>query len=613
MPTVEFSWLAELHAVRNNATRAGVNRFRRELRSRSIQGFELELVGRWLANLDAIEDLRTIRIGILSDQSTQPLANAIRVAALREGLLAQIYEAPFGSIHQEVLMEHSGLRTFRPEFVVLALGAEWLTHVPSGPLQDEKVEQALNADLGNFQSLWEGLGQSLGVPIVQHSLVVPPSMLTGPAESGALWSEHCYITALNKRLRESAPAAVHWLDLARLAAKVGLSNWHDLRLKHHAKFSFAIRFLPEYATWFGATLREVIGAAPKALVVDLDNTLWGGVIGDDGLDGITLGPGCAEGEAYKAFCEYIKALGRRGVILGICSKNELKIAEEVFSGHAYMPLRLSDFASVRCNWEDKASNLRDIAHELNIDISSIVFLDDNPAECERVAQELPTVRVVQMHGDPSGFVQILDSLCLFHSQRFSREDLQRTDSYQARARSLEVRRAARDLSSYLTSLEMKGSVETVAPVHLPRLAQMEMKTNQFNLSTRRLSHEQLQSMSESSNRTLLAISLRDRFADHGLVAYLAAESAGEIMTVTDWVMSCRVFSRTLEEYTFRQLISVAKDRGIKRIQLKYSPTNKNGVMVASLVSVALKCIGEYPFGPWVHNLEVDSEPLTFVS
>lgn len=613
MSTGHFSWLAELKAVRDNSTMDGLNRVRRALRSRSMQGFELELVGRWLANVDAIEGFGRVRIGILSDQSTQPLANAIRVSALREGLLAQIYEAPFGAIHQEILTEHSGLHTFRPEFVVLALSAEWLAHTPPGPAPDAEIEQSLTADLATCQSLWVGLGQSLGVPIVQHSLVTSPSLLAGPAESGALWSEYCYVTALNKRMRDSAPAAVHWLDLARLAEKVGLLNWHDLRLKHHAKFGFAIRFLPEYATWFGATLRGVLGSAPKALVVDLDNTLWGGVIGDDGLDGIRLGPTCAEGEAYKAFCEYVKALGKRGVILGICSKNELKNAEEVFSSHAHMPLRLSDFSSVRCNWEDKASNLRDIAHELNIDTSSIVFLDDSPAECERVAQELPTVRIVRMHGDPSGFIQTLDSLCFFHSQRFSREDLQRTDSYQARAKSLEIRRIAVDLGSYLESLEMKGSVEKVTHVHLPRLAQMEMKTNQFNLSTRRLSQERLQSMSESPNQTLLAVSLKDRFADHGLVAYLAAECAGEVMTVTDWVMSCRVFSRTLEEYTFKQLISAAKHQGVKHIELKYSPTNKNSVMVESLVSVALRCIGEYPIGPWVHDLEMDAEPMTFVS
>ena len=612
MTAVKFSWLAELQAARGAASVEALTSICAALQIHSLQGFELELIGRWLADFENVEGARNIRIGILSDQSTQALANAIRVAALRDGLLAEIYEAPFGAIHQEVLSGTSGLHAFRPEVVVLAMGAGGLAHLPPGPMSDDGVEQALAADLADFQLLWARLERSLGVPIVQHCLVAPAAIMSGSAESRVRWSAHSYVDALNERLKDSAPPTVHWLDLARLAEWVGLSNWHDPRITHHAKFSFATRFLPEYATWFGATLRGVLGTAPKALVVDLDNTLWGGVIGDDGLDGIRLGPDSAEGEAYRAFCGYIKALGSRGIILGICSKNELTIAEEVFSSHTHMPLRISDFAAVRCNWEDKATNLREIARDLNIDISAIVFLDDNPAECERIAQELPSVRVIRMDGDPAGFIQRLDDQCLFHSQRFSREDLQRTGSYQARVRSQELEREAADLSSYLLSLEMKGSAERATAAHLPRLAQMEMKTNQFNLSTRRLNQDRLQAMSESPDHVLIAVTLADRFADHGLVAYVAAHCAGELMTITDWLISCRVFSRTLEEYTFRHLLVEATLRGIRRVELHFTPTAKNGVMVNSLAAMGLRCVGEHPFGPWVHEVGMDAEPRTFV-
>lgn len=609
----KFSWLAELQAARGAASIEALARISAALQIHSLQGFELELIGRWLADFENVEGAHNIRIGILSDQSTQPLANAIRVAALRDGLLAEIYEAPFGAIHQEVLSEASGLHAFRPEIVVLAKGAGSLAHLPPGPMSDDGVEQALVADLADLQMIWARLERSLGLPIVQHCLVAPAAILSCSAESKVRWSAHSYVDALNELLKDSAPAAVYWLDLARLAQMVGLSNWHDPRFKHYAKFSFATRFLPEYATWFGATMREVLGMAPKALVVDLDNTLWGGVIGDDGLDGIRLGPDSAEGEAYMDFCGYIKALGDRGIILGICSKNELAIAEEVFSSHPHMPLRISDFAAVRCNWEDKATNLREIARDLNIDISAIVFLDDNPAECERIAQELPKVRVIRMVGDPAGFIQRVDNQCLFHSQRFSREDLQRTYSYQARVRSREHEREAADLTSYLLSLKMKGSAERVTAAQLPRLAQMEMKTNQFNLSTRRLCQDRLQAMSELSNQLLIAVTLADRFADHGLVAYVAAQCAGEVMTITDWLMSCRVFSRTLEEYTFHHLLVEATRRGIRRVELNFTPTAKNGVMVNSFAALGLRCVGEHPVGPWVHEVGTDAVPMTFVA
>ncbi len=613
--TGKFSWVTEIQGLRNAASgqAAKLDRLRYALQCQPIQGFEVELLGRLLVDLENLATVHTQRVAILSNYSIQPLANAVRVAAFKEGLSAVVYEAPYGSLTQEVLSPGSGLYTFRPTVVLMAIGIESIEHIPIGPLSDDEVSAALAAEVRQFESIWGILNNKLGVPVLQHTIVTPEQVYTGQAERTVPWSMVNFVASLNKSLMAAAPASVHWLDVNGLAMLVGLNNWHDPRVLHHAKFSFATKFLPEYASWFGATLRGALGAAPKALILDLDNTLWGGVIGDDGLDGIRLGPESAEGEAYMTFCRYVRELGRRGVILGISSKNDLKNAAEVFERHPHMPLRMSDFAAVRCNWSDKAANLMDIARELNIDPTAMVFVDDNPAECERVRQELPGVRVIQVDGDPASFVRRLDSLNLFYAQRLSKEDLLRMNSYQARARSEELRSQAGDLGLYLQSLEMRGSAVRASDVHLARLAQMEIKTNQFNLSTRRLSQEQLEKMAKSQAHVVLAVSLVDRFADHGLVAYIAAELLDAEMVITDWVMSCRVFSRTLEEFTFIRLLQIARERGIKAISLRYQPTVKNGVMVASLEALGLRCVDDSPARTWVHEIGVDIEPRTYVA
>jgi FkbH-like protein len=601
----KFSWIRTLNEARVDPK--GLQRIKHKLGLKPLKGFELELIGRHLVNCEPNPEFASFRVAILSGFSSQPLANAMRVAALKEGFLAQVYEAPYGSIRPEILSLDSGLYSFNPQLILLDLGITALEHLPTHPIADTDVEQALDAELIGIQTLWRTLSERLSVPIVQSTLVAPAEILAGIADRKVLWSTSTYIHALNSRLLSSAPTFIRWLDLDALSKYVGLLNWHDPRLMHHAKYGFATKHLPDYMLWLAPTLREVLARVPKALIVDLDNTLWGGVIGDDGLDGIRLGPDSAEGSAYHSFCLYLLNLGQRGVILGLCSKNNIENVYEVFEKHPHMPLSLTDFAVIRCNWEDKATNLIDIAAELNIDPSALVFVDDNPAECDLIRQHLPQVHVVQMDGDPSTFVRCLDSLNLFHSQGFSREDLGRTLSYRARAQSAELQQISGDLESYLQSLNMTAKVEYATEAHLPRLAQMEMKTNQFNLSTRRLGLEQLREMVESNSHIVLAVSLADRFTDHGLVAYLAARIEVDSLRITDWLMSCRVFSRTLEQFTIEHLAREAKARGLGQITLTYVSTAKNGVMMRTFESIGFVCEGQNFSGSWV--LQLTSNPI----
>jgi FkbH-like protein len=612
MERVPFSWLTALPTIRKlleQNPNDGISGLRRTARSQSADGFEIELIGRLLRDVSPSEvtALPVYRLAVLASYTSEPIANAARVALLREGYLADVYEAPFGSHQQEILSASSTFYGFQPDAVLLAVSPD--DDVPAVPLTADGVEAWLDRQTQSWCALWDALGARLQRPVLQHVYELPEEEFLGVAERRAAWTASRLVDALNVRLVSEAPGFVRWIDVDRLAARVGRQNWRDARLYHHGRFGFSSRFLSQYSHLLAAALRSATAKVKKALIVDVDNTLWGGVIGDDKLDGIRLGPGTAEGAAFEAFCRYVKALGDRGVILGICSKNDAANVVEVFETHRHMPLKLSDFAAVVCNWNDKAENLAQIARDINIDLSAMVFADDNPVECEWVRSALPEVHTILMDGDPALFVRKLDHLHLFDADTFSDDDLKRSGSYQARAKVAAIQGATSDLASFLASLGMTAEFRAAGPGDLPRLAQMELKTNQFNLSTRRLAVEQLKAMATATDCLVAVVSLSDRFADHGLVSYVAAHVAGETLHITDWLMSCRVFSRTLELFVFNHLARHARERNLRTIQAVFRPTDKNKVMEGLFERVGFSCAGSPPEGPWLYDVAEDRAPV----
>ena len=588
MVTTKFSWVQALGDARKSVdSSAGtmLRTLREQLRNNTLQGFELEMLGRFLRDVPTCKDgaFPALRVAIVSGYTSEPFANATRVALLAEGFCAEVYEAPFGVYRQEILSPNSELYAFKPNLVLLIPPAAEITGTPIGPLVPEEVEAALNREVDQWRSLWAELSNCSNAIVLQHTFDIADHTLLGIAERRTLWSPSRFISELNGRLIEAAPGAVNWVDIDHLSTLVGRLNWHDPRLKYHGKLAFSSRYLPEYTNLLGGALRSALGRTRKALIVDLDNTLWGGVIGDDGLDGIHLGPNTPVGEAYQAFCKYVGDLGRRGVILGICSKNEQANVAEVFEKHQHMPLSLAEFSVIRCNWNDKASNLKEIALELNINVSALVFVDDNPAECELIRQMLPSVHVIQLDNDPAFFVRRLDSECLFDSQRFSAEDIKRAESYKARSKAAALQSVSADLDTYLKSLEMFGDLWLASDQEIPRLAQMEAKTNQFNLTTRRWTADQISYFVNSQDHDVLCFQLGDQFADHGLVGSMIVSYESTEARILSWLLSCRVFSRTCEEFMLNELVIYAHKRGVDKIVGEYIPTEKNKV-VANLYS-----------------------------
>lgn len=517
------------------------------------------------------------RIAVAGDCSVQLLAQAIACAVAQEGELAQVLAIAYEELVEQCLEPGSALHAFGPDTVVLV--PDWRKAAPDLPAgsSEQVVAQSLQAQVGHWERLWDAL-QARGCRVIQHLLVPALHQPGGVAQRCDPSSVVRRVQALNQALLDAGAGRVTWLEADRLAAQVGLAAWSSARFWHAGRIGFDPRFLPDYLPWFRGAWRAAHGRTKKLLVLDLDDTLWGGTIGDDGLDGIALGPGHGgRGQAFAAWQAYLAQLAARGVVLAVCSKNDAAIAASGFA-HASAALRHEDFAAFVCNWDDKAGNLRRIAAQLDLGLDAMVFVDDNPAERALVMQELPEVSVVDIGTDPALFIDRLEAGHWFDLQSTTAEDLGRSKAYAARHLALQAREQAVDMASYLAGLQMKGRAVPAGPADLPRLAQMELKTNQFNLTGRRLSQSRLAEALEDPQRLVLALHLADRFADHGLVSSLIAVHEGDAMRIDSWLLSCRVFGRTAEPFMLAELVRIARAMGAAFIEGEYIATARNGVV-----------------------------------
>lgn len=517
------------------------------------------------------------RIALAGDTTLDLLAQAVACALLQEGVLARIFVAPIGTGAQQILDDSSGLHAFRPDIVFLV--PDWRSTVTPLPADSTAATvaaaDAVQVDI--YRSLWARLA-SRQCLVLQQLLVPPPWALRGMADRRSPASVARRVEALNEALIEAGDGQVTWLEADRLAAQLGLHAWSAPRFHHAGKLAFDPRFLVDYLPWFRGAWRAATGRSKKVLVVDLDDTLWGGAIGDLGVEAVALGPAHgAAGEAFAAWQEYLAMLGRRGVVLAVCSKNAPDQALAGFD-HPDAALRREDFAACVCSWDDKATGLRRIAEELSLGLDALVFADDNPAETALVRQFLPEVETVDLGADPAQFIQRLEAGHWFDLQALTGADFNRREAYAGRRLALETRASTADLSSYLTGLQMVGRLDPASAKALPRIAQLELKTNQFNPTTRRYSQAELAAFLARDDRLLFAFRLRDRFADHGLTAAVVAALDGDALRIDSWVMSCRIFSRSAEQFIIAGLAELARCRGLRALIGEYAPTARNGVV-----------------------------------
>jgi FkbH-like protein len=522
------------------------------------------------------------RVAVLGATTTVYLTHAITCAVAQEGVLPILYQAPFGSYAQEILDADSGLYRFRPDISVLAMDWHDIVVDLAIDMPSPEVERALITKLNLFHKIWAVLENRLDTRIVQHTLVPPLARFRGIADRLSPASPDNQVRFFNDRLLKTSIGRVYWIDTEGLARSTGLQNWSVREVYYSGKFDFDQRLLPRYLPAFRGAWRAACGRAKKVLVVDLDDTLWGGVIGDDGLDGILLGPASPTGEAFEDWQRYLKALSRRGVILAVCSKNSPEIALSGLS-HSHSALKREDFAAFECSWSDKVQGLRRIADSVGLGMDSFVFADDNPVECDLVCRSLPDVAVVHLGSNPAFFIERLDSGCWFDLQHYTVEDIGRASAYTARQEAIEEQAQFTDVGSYLVSLQMVGCLARPKESDIARIAQLEQKTNQFNLTTRRYSERAIRTFLDRDDAIVLTFSLADKFGDHGLVSTIIAIQEEDSLRIDSWTMSCRVFSRSAEQFIMRGLLAIASERNLKLIKGIYEPTPKNSI-VANIYS-----------------------------
>lgn len=519
---------------------------------------------------------RHARIALLGTGATTFLTAVLQLLCLRDGIRAEFYEAPFGTLHQTILDGTSPLYAFQPDFLLL------LVNWRDAALPDASPDPADAAArvAATWQHVWERLASRTSARIVQTTFGLPPADPYHALSATTAAGRTSVLREINRRLFEAARDRVDLVDIEGLAARHH-GIWDDPIQWSSAKMYPSGGALPILAEQILSYVRAHLGLTRKLLAVDLDNTLWGGVIGEEGPGGIQLGPPSALGERYQDLQRYLLSLQRRGILLAVVSKNNPEDAAAAFR-HPGSVLKPDDFAAFAANWKDKPENLRCIASSLNLGLDSFVFLDDNPAERESVRTALPDVAVPEITGEPTCSIAALERGLYFQALLVGDEDRKRAASYRARSRSQELLAEAGSVTDYLHSLDMTVEEERVSADNCARVAQLINKTNQFNLTTRRYTVDQVRSMMNADRWWFRGFRLADRFTDYGLIAVLLCERQEAAWRIDSWLLSCRAIGRGVEKFMFNRLLEAAGRERAALITAEYLPTAKNTPAAALL-------------------------------
>ncbi|MEI6226625.1 MAG: HAD-IIIC family phosphatase [Deltaproteobacteria bacterium] len=521
---------------------------------------------------------RGLKLALLGDVSVQHLVPLLRALFASNGVGVEVYEAGFDTVEVEALDPRSSLYGFGPDVVVILQGTEKL----KGAFYEHEGDRSTFAreKASQIEETWKAIRKHTGATIVQSTFVLPyerPFGNYGHAVEGLLQGA---VEAVNREiaLRARNNPGVLVNDVDYTAAWLGRRHFIDEKLWALFRSLCALELLPEVAQNIVDIVLAAQGRAVKCVVVDLDNTIWGGVVGDDGIDGIELGD-LDESGTFRSMQLFLRELARRGILLAVCSKNDEAIARRVFREHPGMVLREEHIAVFVANWDDKATNIRRIREQLHIGLDSMVFLDDNPFERNLVRQLLPEVVVPELPEDPGLYVRAISELNLFEAASHSALDGQRVTLHREEEKRHEERSRFTSLEDYLRSLETVARVARFVPRDLPRIAQLLQRSNQFNLTTRRHSDADCATMMrDERNWFPFSISVRDRFGDFGLISVVILRLSGQALEVDTFVMSCRVLQRGVEQLAMNEVFALARQAGCDRVTGEYIPTAKNGMV-----------------------------------
>lgn len=609
----DLSWLPLCPADFNRRCRAALE---------SAEGFGTEI--RKLANC-ALDDNRLIRLagtiaagrgkgyslaplapfrlGLACNGTSEFVGAGITATAARHGLAIECTSAGYDQALQDSLSPDSPLNRSAPDAVLIAIDWRALP-LPPSPGDAGRAQDAIDAALRHLDTIRDAIRRNSGAICIVQNLAAPPEETFGSLDRKLEGTLRSLIDGVNAALARQMRGSTDVLfDVAGLAETVGLANWHSPNEWNLAKLPFAQAFLPLYADHVCRILAAQRGLSRRCLVTDLDNTLWGGVIGDDGLNGIHIGQGNPAGEAYLSFQRYLLTLRRRGIVLAVSSKNEDETARLPFRHHPDMVLHEPDFAVFQANWNDKATNIQAIADTLALGLDAFVFVDDNPFERNLVREALPKVAVPEMPEDPAWYARTLSAAGYFEAVSFSLEDVERASYYAANAQRATMEQQVGNVEAYLASLEMEIDFQPFNEMGRARIAQLINKSNQFNLTTRRYTEADVARLEADPFALTLQIRLRDKLGDNGMISVIICRRESDTLEIDTWLMSCRVLGRRVEEAVLRELLDHAKSRGAGKLRGTYHPTDRNKLVEQHYSKLGFTQVGGQNGGTTVWELE----------
>ena len=523
-------------------------------------------------------------IAIMGGSTTAPVKDMLELFLLDRGIAPNFYESEYNKWYEDILFGNDKLNDFKPRIVYIHTSFVNLIDLPEADDTKETIDSKVNDTYTMYEKCWKKITQNYGAMIIQNNIEFPDVRSYGNLDMSEPSGRIYFVDRLNQKFTEAAQMMPNLFlqDIRYLAANYGLSKWHDREFYALYKVAMASEAIPYLAQNLAAMIGSLLGKTKKCLVLDLDNTLWGGIVSEDGVENLTIGHETALGESFLTWQKYILQLQKRGIILAVCSKNDMDIAKSGFS-HPDCLLKPEDFIAFYANWETKSQNIVQIAKEINIGLDSLVFIDDNPAERAIVREQLPMVTVPKVKGgEPFSYIRAIEDGKYFEVLTVSEDDYKRNQTYQQNKQRKTLELHSESYEEFLKGLDMKAYIKPFEDVYIPRIAQLTNKSNQFNLTTRRYTEEEIRQIAQDNRFVTLYGRLIDRYGDNGVVSVVIGEIKGKELHIRLCLMSCRVLKRNMELAMLDELIHQVQMMGMQKIVGYYIPTKKNK-MVSTLL------------------------------
>jgi len=625
----ELQWLPrapEDFAQRVKGLKGSPGSLGREIRALAQHGLDVNQLNRLskvistaILNQEPLDPLTPFRLAVLSNSTVDLIVPALVASAARHGVALEVIQPSYDQVPQEALDPDSRVNSSEPDAVLFALDYRALPLKVS--LNDtESASATLQGAIAYLRALRDGIKTGSNASCILQTFAPPIETLFGSLDCALPGTHRSIIDAINRDLADFVlDSGDVLLDVAGIAQTVGIANWHNPQLWNMAKFAFSDEFVPLYADHVARIVAAIRGKSRKVLILDLDNTVWGGVIGDDGLEGIKIAQGDATGEAHLAVQRLALDLRQRGIVLAVSSKNNDEIARAPFQQHPEMLLKLDHIAVFQANWNDKATNIQAIAEELSLGLDAMVFLDDSPVERGLVRKLLPQVAVPELPEDPACYARTLAAAGYFEAVAFAAEDLKRAGYYQDNAKRANLQKQVSGLDAYLASLDMTITFQSFDATGRARIAQLINKSNQYNLTARRYTEPEVMAVENDPEVFTLQVRLADIFGDNGMISVVICRPAHNgVWDIETWLMSCRVLGRKVEHMVLREILEHARAVGIHKLVGTYRPTERNKLVVDHYAKLGFSKVDEKDTGltVWellVENANPESAPMKVIS